>query len=65
MVQILEAVKYIHDSQLLHRDIKTENVFLDKHMKIKLGDFGTAKIKQISVPNSFEGKEDSLFNRRR
>lgn len=55
MVQILEAVKYIHDSQLLHRDIKTENVFLDSKMNTKLGDFGTAKIKQISGQNSLEG----------
>lgn len=55
MVQLLQAVKYIHDSGLLHRDIKTANVFLDKDMNIKLGDFGTAKLKQIERTNSTEG----------
>lgn len=52
---MLQAVKYIHDSGLLHRDIKTANVFLDKDMNIKLGDFGTAKLKQIERTNSTEG----------
>ena len=56
MVQLLQALKYIHDSRLLHRDIKTENIFLDKDMRIKLGDFGTAKLKQFEKSNSMEGE---------
>jgi NIMA (never in mitosis gene a)-related kinase len=60
MIELLQALKYIHDSKLLHRDIKTENIFLDKKMKIKLGDFGTAKLKQYERTNSSEGRSFGL-----
>ena len=37
-VQTSLAIKYMHDRKLLHRDIKTQNVFLTKSHVIKLGD---------------------------
>lgn len=62
MLELMQALKYIHDSDLLHRDIKTENIFLDKNLNIKLGDFGTAKLKQQGRVHSSEGKIMSLIN---
>lgn len=41
--QISLAIKHIHDKKILHRDIKSQNVFLSKNGLIKLGDFGIAK----------------------
>ena len=43
-VQICRAVQYIHERKILHRDIKTQNIFVTKENIIKLGDFGIAKI---------------------
>ena len=36
-------MKHIHDRKILHRDLKSQNVFLTKNGLIKLGDFGIAK----------------------
>ncbi|CAF0738261.1 unnamed protein product [Didymodactylos carnosus] len=43
-VQITLALKHVHDRKVLHRDIKSENVFLMKNGSCKLGDFGIAKV---------------------
>ncbi|CAD5119421.1 DgyrCDS8033 [Dimorphilus gyrociliatus] len=43
-IQITLAIKYIHDKNILHRDLKTHNIFLTSHNVIKVGDFGIAKM---------------------
>jgi NIMA (never in mitosis gene a)-related kinase len=41
--QICLSLKHIHDTKILHRDLKSQNVFLTKNGMVKLGDFGIAK----------------------
>jgi len=41
--QVCLAIKHIHDRKILHRDIKSQNIFLMKDGRVKLGDFGIAK----------------------
>ncbi|XP_043927601.1 serine/threonine-protein kinase Nek3 [Protopterus annectens] len=50
-VQICLGVKHIHDKRVLHRDIKSKNIFLTKNGAVKLGDFGAARI--LNSPAAF------------
>ncbi len=42
MKQLLEAVEYLHEQLVIHRDLKLGNLFLDKNLNIKVGDLGLA-----------------------
>ncbi|KAI8376239.1 kinase-like domain-containing protein [Radiomyces spectabilis] len=42
LVQILEALRYMHAQDIMHGDLKLCNVMLDKNMNPKIGDFGLA-----------------------
>ena len=46
MLQLVDAVAYIHSKGMYHRDIKPENIFLTHSGKMKLGDFGLATSEQ-------------------
>jgi predicted Ser/Thr protein kinase len=42
--QLCEALQFAHDEGIVHRDIKPENVLLDKKGRVKIADFGLAKL---------------------
>jgi NIMA (never in mitosis gene a)-related kinase len=42
--QAVLALKYLHDKHVLHRDLKSQNIFLSASGRIKLGDFGISKV---------------------
>jgi serine/threonine protein kinase len=42
--QICDALQYAHDQGIVHRDIKPENILLDRKGRVKVADFGLAKI---------------------
>jgi serine/threonine protein kinase len=42
--QLCDALEYAHDDGLVHRDIKPENILLDKKGRVKIADFGLAKL---------------------
>lgn len=41
-MQIINALKYLHQHRVIHRDLKLGNLFLSEKMEVKLGDFGLA-----------------------
>jgi predicted Ser/Thr protein kinase len=42
--QICDALQYAHDNGVVHRDIKPENLLLDRRGRVKIADFGLAKL---------------------
>jgi serine/threonine protein kinase len=48
-VQICFAMKHVHDRKILHRDLKAQNIFLMRNGRVKLGDFGIAKVLEATM----------------
>ena len=42
MAQAVQGVHYLHNEQVIHRDIKLGNLFINQEMEIRIGDFGLA-----------------------
>jgi|GEM_PF-6861708 len=55
--QICDALQYAHDQGIVHRDIKPENLLLDRRGRVKVADFGLAKLVAThSYPMGESGK---------
>ena len=51
---ICEGLQYAHEHGIVHRDIKPENILLDRKGRVKIADFGVARL--VSVPEEEGGK---------
>ena len=50
--QICDALQYAHDQGIVHRDIKPENILLDRRGRVKVADFGLAKLVEANAPRT-------------
>ncbi|ESN99841.1 hypothetical protein HELRODRAFT_157454 [Helobdella robusta] len=57
VVELLLALQYIHNRNILHRDLKTKNIFLKNNGQLKIGDFGISKVLSgtIDMAETFVG----------
>jgi tRNA A-37 threonylcarbamoyl transferase component Bud32 len=59
--KICEALQYAHGQGIVHRDIKPENILLDKEGRVKIADFGIAKIAGLESKDfSLTGAKDVM-----
>ena len=56
-IQICLSLEYVHARRVIHRDLKSQNIFLTGNLTVKLGDFGISKalINRDDLANSILG----------
>ena len=55
LIQIVKGLKTLHDNKIVHRDIKSANIFLSTKLEVKLGDFNVSKIAKKGVLSTQTG----------
>ncbi|GMI90897.1 MAPK/ERK kinase kinase 1 [Hibiscus trionum] len=53
--QILHGLRYLHDRNVVHRDVKCANILVDASGSVKLADFGLAKATKLNDVKSCKG----------
>jgi len=59
-IDICKAIEGCQKEKIIHRDVKTENIFIDDSGRYKLGDFGVSREAQGTTRGTFVGTEDYM-----
>ncbi|KAL8475495.1 hypothetical protein ACS0TY_028230 [Phlomoides rotata] len=58
-LDLARGLSYLHSQKIVHRDVKTENMLLNKSRTVKIADFGVARV-EASNPNDMTGETGTL-----
>ncbi|WVR05603.1 hypothetical protein IAU60_002624 [Kwoniella sp. DSM 27419] len=58
--QLIDTIEFMHDKGVVHRDLKPENILLDEEMRVKITDFGSAKLLYKEEQAVDDGKKRSF-----
>ncbi|GAB2289539.1 hypothetical protein Dimus_038053 [Dionaea muscipula] len=58
-LDLARGLSYLHSQKIVHRDVKTENMLLDKSRTLKIADFGVARV-EASNPSDMTGETGTL-----
>ena len=60
-IRILAAVDHAHRNGIVHRDIKPQNIMVDNQGRVKVADFGIARLKAAQTTTTEEGSNGSVL----
>lgn len=60
MIQLIDAVDFMHKKGVIHRDLKPENILLNSDMKLMITDFGAAKILELDESGNLTDHDEAF-----
>ena len=63
MLQLFQGLRYLHSSNIVHRDLKPRNLLVNSNCKLKIADFGLARVSSPSNESTTVPMTDYITTR--